>query len=89
VATHEEALIEARERAEYTFTLETEGLLEESATAAAISVVDQDGTAMIVEVGAGPNGVFASVAGFANEEPAELHVFASDNTAMLIVDKEE
>jgi hypothetical protein len=75
VATHEEALIEARERAEYTFTLETEGLLEESATAA--------------EVGAGPNGVFASVAGFANEEPAELHVFASDNTAMLIVDKEE
>jgi hypothetical protein len=51
--------------------------------------VDQDGTAMIVEVGAGPNGVFASVAGFANEEPAELHVFASDNTAMLIVDKEE
>jgi hypothetical protein len=87
--THEEALQEAQDRAEYFFKLRTDGDLDEAVTAAAVSVVDPDGTAMIVEVGAGPNGVYASVSGFINDEPAEIHVFASDNTAMLIVDKEE
>lgn len=89
MTTHEEALLEAQERAEYFFKLRTDGDLDDSATAAAVSIVDNDGTAMIVEVGAGPNGVFASVTGYVNDEPGELHVFTADNTAMLIVDKEE
>lgn len=61
----------------------------EGATAAVISITDLDGTAMIVETGIGPAGVFATVSGFGNDEPAEVRVFASENVAMLIVDKEE
>lgn len=89
MTTREEAKEEALERAEYFFNLESDTDLDESVTAAALSIVDQDGTAMIVEVGAGPNGVFASVSGFVDDEPADLHVFATENQAMLIVEKEE
>lgn len=89
MTTHEQAETEAKERAEYFFTLRTEETMEESTTAAALSVTDADGTAMIVEVGAGPNGVYASVAGFDKEEPADLHVFSTENQAMLIVDRKD
>lgn len=89
MTTHGEAEAEARERAEYFFELRSDADLDESVTAAALSVVDPDGSAMIVEVGAGPNGVFASVSGFNNDEPADLHVFTTENQAMLIVEREE
>lgn len=89
MTTHREAEAEARERAEYFFELRSESDLDESVTAAAMSIVDPDGSAMIVEVGAGPNGVFASIAGYNEDEPADLHVFTTENQAMLIVEKEE
>jgi hypothetical protein len=89
VTTHGEAEAEARDRAEYFFTLRTEEAMDESVTAAALSVTDVDGTAMIVEVGAGPNGVYASVSGYDKDEPADLHVFATENQAMLIVERKD
>lgn len=89
MTTRGEAEVEAKERAEYFFELRSDSDLDESVTAAAVSIVDPDGSAMIVEVGAGPNGVFASVSGYHDDEPADLHVFAMENQAMLIVEREE
>lgn len=89
MTTHGEAEAEAKERAEYFFNLRTDSDLDEAVTAAALSIVDPDGSAMIVEVGAGPNGVYASVSGYNDDEPADLHVFTTENQAMLIVEREE
>lgn len=87
MTAHEEAVAEAKDRAEYFLELRSDADLDESVTAAVMSVVDPDGTAMIVEVGAGPNGVFASVSGYVEDEPADLHVFSTENQAMLIVER--
>ena len=55
----------------------------------AVSITDADGTGMIVEVGAGPNGVYASVSGYFNDEPSDVRVFSTDNNALMVVDRPE
>lgn len=64
---------------------------DETHTGYALSVLDDQQRGLIVEIGTGPEGAFASVAAYTDDEPCEPQVFAAGNSVMVVVNtnKEE
>lgn len=59
---------------------------DESHPGYAVSVIDDQMRGLIVEVGTGPEGAYASVNAFRDDEPCEPQVFAAGNSVMVVVE---
>lgn len=86
----DEAVAEARERAPYSVELKrSEPNPVDDAVAAAVAVSSQDGTALLVEIGTGPSGAYATVSAFSEGEPAEPDTFSAGTQVMVTVEGKE
>lgn len=80
---------QAYERAEYRLEFEMDDPEEGDATAIAVTARLDDTSGLIVEVGAGPSGVYATATAYRDDEPAEPVVTALDSSVMVILEREK
>lgn len=81
---------QANERAEYRLEFEMDNPEEGDATAIAVTAKIDETSGLIVEVGAGPSGVYATATAYRDDEPAEdLNVTVIDSSVMAILEREE
>lgn len=80
---------QAYERAEYRLEFEMDDPEEGDATAIAVTARIDETSGMIVEVGAGPSGVYATATAYRDDEPAEVDVVAVDSSVMVLLTRED
>lgn len=88
----EEAREEAFERAEVgaaELTSDFPPADDEAHPGYAVSVLDDQQRGLIVEVGTGPEGAYASINAYDDDEPAEPEVFQAGNSVMIVVEGDE
>lgn len=86
---YDKAVAEAEENVNYTLQFERDDPLEGDCVMAAIGLKDGSGNALLVEVGAGARGAFATVRAFKNGSACDPSMVADvGHSLMVIVDEQ-